>query len=403
MKIIKKYIINDMLLNLIATAIPVAVLQLVILPMLSSRMGSDEYGLAVTILSVFNVIPASFGNVLNNIRLLYENKYRENQYTGDFQVILLIMCILNFIIMTVLTIYYEGSLKGIHLFLILITAFVWLLKEYYIVAFRIQINYKAIVLNNLIMVIGYGIGFVLYIWSDYWQMIYLAGYTFSLVYVMCHSDLWKEKIGITPFFRYTSIQTILLFISGLFGRILSYADRMLLYPMLGGTMVSIYFVATLFGKIISMAITPVNSVILTYLVKKEKKNDKIFKRTLLTGSIVCIIGYLFCLILSRPVLGFLYPQYINNAMPYIFITTATFVLGALIGLVNPFIMKYFDMKWQMAINGGTAVVYVTVCLTLLHFYELWGFCIGAFVAYIIKLLFMLLIYFRCNIKNNTNT
>ena len=65
-----KKIINDMLLNLIATAIPVAVLQLIILPMLSNRMGSDEYGLAVTMLSVFNVIPASFGNVLNNIRCL---------------------------------------------------------------------------------------------------------------------------------------------------------------------------------------------------------------------------------------------------------------------------------------------------------------------------------------------
>lgn len=397
-----KKIINDMLLNLIATAIPVAVLQLIILPMLSKRMESDEYGLAATMLSVFNVIPASFGNVLNNIRLLYENKYRKNQYSGDFQIILLVMCILNFIIMTILTIYYEGSLKAIHLFLILITSFVWLLKEYYIVAFRIQINYKAIVLNNLIMVIGYGIGFVLYVWSDYWQMIYLAGYAFSLVYVMRRSDLWREKISITSFFRYTSIQTILLFISGLFTRILGYADRMLLYPMLGGTMVSIYFVATLFGKIISMAITPVNSVVLTYLAKKEKKNDKIFKRTLLTGSIVCIISYLFCLILSRPVLGFLYPQYIDNAMPYIFITTATSVLGALVGLVNPFIMKYFDMKWQMAINGGTAVVYVTICLILLHFYELWGFCIGAFVAYIIKLVFMLLIYFRCNTINNKN-
>ena len=397
-----KKIINDMLLNLIATAIPVAVLQLIILPMLSKRMESDEYGLAATMLSVFNVIPASFGNVLNNIRLLYENKYRKNQYSGDFQIILLVMCILNFIIMTILTIYYEGSLKAIHLFLILITSFVWLLKEYYIVAFRIQINYKAIVLNNLIMVIGYGIGFVLYVWSDYWQMIYLAGYAFSLVYVMRRSDLWREKISITSFFRYTSIQTILLFISGLFTRILGYADRMLLYPMLGGTMVSIYFVATLFGKIISMAITPVNSVVLTYLAEKEKKNDKIFKRTLLTGSIVCIISYLFCLILSRPVLGFLYPQYIDNAMPYIFITTATSVLGALVGLVNPFIMKYFDMKWQMAINGGTAVVYVTICLILLHFYELWGFCIGAFVAYIIKLVFMLLIYFRCNTINNKN-
>lgn len=395
---IKKKVIDDMLLNLIATAIPITVLQLVILPMLSHQMGSDGYGLAVTMLSVFNVVPASFGNVLNNIRLLYENKYRENQYEGDFQIILLMMCIINFVAMSALTIYYENDLNIFHLFLILMTSFLWLLKEYYIVAFRIQINYKAILLNNLIMVIGYVIGFILYVWNDYWQMIYLAGYAFSLVYVIRHSNLWKEKINITPFFRYTLGQTILLFISGLFTRLLSYADRMLLYPMLGGTMVSIYFVATLFGKIVSMTITPVNSVVLTYLAKREQKNDRIFKQTFLTGSIVCIAGYLFCLILSRPVLGFLYPQYIEDAIPYILITTATSILGVLIGLVNPFIIKYFDMKWQMAINGGTVAVYIVVCLILLSFYGLWGFCIGALVVYAIKLLFMLVIYFKCNTK-----
>ena len=160
-----KKIINDMLLNLIAAAIPIAILQLVILPALSDRMGSNEYGLTITMLSVFNMIPGLLGNVLNNIRLLYENKYRENQYIGDFQIILLIMCVLNAVAMIVLTIYYEKDLKAIDLLLILLISFLWLLKEYYIVAFRIQINYKAIVLNNLIMVIGYGIGFVLYVWS----------------------------------------------------------------------------------------------------------------------------------------------------------------------------------------------------------------------------------------------
>lgn len=393
-----KKIINDMLLNLIATALPIAVLQLMILPMLSSRMNSSEYGLAITLLSLFNVIPESLGNALNNIRLLYENKYRERGYTGDFQIILLIMCAFNFISMTFLTIYYEGGLEIIHLLLILIISFLWLLKEYYIVAFRIQINYKAIVLNNLIMVAGYMLGFFLYTLTDYWQTIYLIGYGSSLLYVMWRSDLWKEKIEITSFFRDTFLQTILLLISGLFKSIISYSDRMLLYPILGGTMVSIYFVATLFGKIISMVITPVNSVVLTYLAKKEKKNDHIFKITLLTGSLFCAVGYVICLLLSKPVLGFLYPQYIEDAMPYIFLTIAASLVSALSRLVNPFIMKYFNMGWQIAINGVTTAIYMIICLVLLYFFGLFGFCLGTLLTYILKFIFILIIYFKCNIK-----
>ena len=389
-----KKIFGDMTLNLIATAIPIVALQFIFLPILSDQMDGETYGLVITLITIFNVIPASFGNVLNNIRLLYENEYRKNQYTGDFQIILLVMCLINFVIVIILTIYYEKSVNIISLLLMSGTSFLWLLKEYYIVAFRIEINYKCIVINNLFMVIGYVFGYFIYYITEYWQFIYLVGYGVSLIYIMHYCNLWKEKFSITPFFKFTSIQTILLSISVLFSRVITYADKMLLYPMLGGVAVSIYFVATLFGKIISIAITPINSVVLTYLAKKEKKNDNIFKRTLLIGSGICIIGYILCLILSRPVLGFLYPQYIKDAMSYIFITTATSILGALIGLVNPFIMKYFDMKWQIIVNGSISAIYIVICMVLFHFFGLLGFCIGALFTNILKFVFMLIIYFR---------
>ena len=96
--IMSKKIFGDMTLNLIATAIPIVALQFIFLPILSDQMGGETYGLVITLITIFNVIPASFGNVLNNIRLLYENKYRKNQYTGDFQIILFIMCLINFVI-----------------------------------------------------------------------------------------------------------------------------------------------------------------------------------------------------------------------------------------------------------------------------------------------------------------
>lgn len=391
----KRKIVGDMALNLIAAAIPIAVLQLILLPMLSREMNGDEYGLVVTFLSIFGIIPDALGNVLNNIRLIYENRYCEKNFAGDFNIILFFMVIFDLIAIIILTIYYEGTINTISIIMMILASILRLLKEYYIVFFRIIINYKAIVINNILMALGYFVGYFLYYLTDYWQMIYVVAPAVSLVYIICHCDLWKEPFSLTPLFKTTSVQTILLFISVLLSRITTYADRLILYPLLGGTAVTVYFVATIFGKMISMIMGPVNSVVLTYLAKVKTKNSNIFKRAFMSGSIICVIGYIFCVILSKPILGFLYPQYISEGMKYIFITTGTAVVGAQIGLISPFIMKFFDMKWQIIINAGTSVIYIVICLILLKLFGLMGFCVGSLLTNFIKLGVMLLIYIKC--------
>ena len=151
----------------------------------------------------------------------------------------------------------------------------------------------------------------------------------------------------------------------------------------------------MFGKVVSLMITPVNSVVLTYLAKAKKKTDSMLKSALLVGIAVCAVGYIVCVLISRPVLSILYPQYVDSAMNYIYLTTGTTVLYALISIVDPFIMKFFDMKWQIAINGGTVIVYLGLGISLLIPLGLMGFCIGALLTNVIKLLFMIFIYYRC--------
>ncbi len=391
----KKKIIFDMSLNLIATAIPTIFLQLIILPSLSRNMSDEKYGLLVTILALLNVVPSTMGNVLNNIRLLLDKEYSDNSYEGDFNLLLILLTFTNIIIVGLFTYYYEQTITVFNFAMILIVSALWLFKEYFIVAFRLKINYVAIMINNLLQVLGYVLGYAIYCICGYWQFIYLFGYLISLVYIFGHCSIWKEKIRITPLFKKTSTQGMLLLISNLFTRALTYADKLIIYPILGGAVVSVYYAATVFGKLVSLIITPVNSVALTYLSKESQKKDHMFKSALLLGSIVCIIGYVICVIVCRPVLSILYPKYVNDAMQYIYITTGTTVLYALISIINPFILKFFDMKWQIAINGGTVIIYLGICLPLLYLWGLYGFCVGAFVTNIIKIVFMLFIYYRC--------
>lgn len=400
----KKKIIADMLLNIIATALPTIFLQLLILPLLAKQMTSDNYGFLVTILALLNVVPATFGNVLNNIRLLYDNEYKNNKVSGDFSILLTISETLNCICIIAFIFIYNKSFSLVDIILTICVGVLWLLREYYIVAYRLIINYKSILLSNVFMVIGYGIGYAIFQFCYQWQAIYLCGYSISLIYIAITSDIWREPFKRTYLFKLISKESLLLLIAGILTRIIIYADKLLIYPVLGGTMVAIYYAATIFGKVVSLVLNPVSSVALTYLSKKRTKDNKMFTYTLVIGSIVSVFGYIFCLIISRPVLKILYPDYVDQAMHYILFTTGVTVLTALISLINPFIMKFFSMKWQIAINGTTALVYIGLSMSLLHFWGLYGFCIGSLITYIMKTLFMIFIYYKCksieDIKKN---
>lgn len=395
----KKRIIFDMGLNIIAVAIPTLFLQLLILPSLAGHMSDSRYGLLVTLLAMLNVLPATLGNVLNNIRLLQNNRYEEKGLEGDFNLLLLIMAIIDVVVVSAFTVSYASSVTIIDVVLIVLVSLEWIAKEYYIVAFRLKINYLAIFINNILQVVGYVIGYFVFLKTGKWQTIYLFGYFVSLVYIFLHCDLWKEKLIKTSLFKETTWQSLLLFLASVLNRVITYADKILIYPLLGGAVVSVYYAATVFGKVVSLAISPVNAVALTYLAKVQKKSSSVFKTALIAGSCTCVVGYLACIIISRPVLTLLYPQFVDQAMQYIYITTGTTVVYALITIVDPFILKFFDMKWQIALNGGTAFVYVLLCLTFLHFWGLMGFCFGALLTNIFKFCFMLFIYTKCREKN----
>ena len=394
----KKKIVIDIALNITATAIPVFVLQLIILPNLSKFMDSDKYGLLVTILALLNVIPATFGNSLNNIRLIYGNDNRTETQPADYNVLLLLLAIVNLIVVSAFAYYYDKEITPVSMILTLIISVLWLMREYHIVAFRIKLNYVYIVVNNLIMVAGYLLGYVLFRLYGRWQMIYILGQLSSLIFIFLKSELWREPFKISPDFGKITGQTALLISAGFLTRVTSYADKLLIFPILGGAMVSIYYASTLFGKIVSLTITPISAVMLSYLSKSKKKNDSSFRSALLLSACVCTVGYFVCLFISRPVLALLYPQFVDEAMKYIRVTTGTTVLVAMISIINPFVLNYFDMRWQMVINGTYVLIYVSFSLFLLGKFGMLGFCIGAFTATFLKLCFMLIIYKYCREK-----
>lgn len=396
----KKKFMLDSLLSIVGTAIPIIFLQLFTLPIIGSRLGGDQYGLVVTLISLYTLFSFPFGNVLNNIRLLLDMEYQKKHQTGDFNVLLSASLMISSFLVIIGTTYYEGHFSFINSFMILLISCMNLVREYLTVSFRIKLDYKLIMIDNVILGAGYMLGTYLFTLTGFWQLIFIVGYGLSLVFIIKNSSLLKEPFKITERFKATTYNSMILLFSSLFKNLLVYADKLLIFPLLGPTAVSIYYTATLIGKLMSMVINPINNVLLSYLAKLEKLSSKAFVSLLFVSGSVGIVGYAMTIFISPYILNYLYPAWANESMKYIYVTSATAVIAVINTVIHPFILRFNSINWQPIISGSNVILYVVASLILYRNYGLMGFCIAILLSSVTQMILMVSIFIVSNRRNN---
>ena len=387
LKIVKQFIYNA-----VATALPTIILQLAVLPLIATKMSGDDYGLALTMIAAVTMVAAAIGNVLNNVHMLSNSEYEQRNETGDFGILVTVSLILTAAVSVIFSLYY-GSLGIKQYILNLVFSLVLLIKEYYIVKFWIDLDYCGILKCNMWCVAGYIVGTVICYFGGDWQYIYILGNIFSIGYIYSIYGVPRSFFAKTTLFAEVVRKSLVLSVATILARSLQYADRMLLYPMLGGENVTVYYIATLIGKTISMALTPVNGFLLSQLAKKDSMSKNTFAKILAVTMAISIIGYVTCVILAKPVIGMLYPQWIETSMPYIRITTVTAMVSAASVVISPIVLRFCSMNWQIVLQGTCFVVYVVSSLLLLKYFGLMGFCFGGLIANTVLLMLMIIIYF----------
>lgn len=391
-----KKMVFDSLFNILATAVPVIVLQIVILPLVGVKLGQENYGVVITLISVSTVFSIPFGNVLNNIRLLMDEKYKENDVVGDFNFLLICSVFCNTFLVIASLIIMKSSLNVIHIILLILVSGLNIVREYFLVGFRLSLNYKKILENNIIQAIGYLIGLIIFNFLNYWELIYISGLLLSIYFIFKNSDLYKEGIVRSILFKDTFYQSCMLFISVFLKTFLTYADRILLFPLLGATAVSIYYSSSVVGKILGMAIMPISSVILSYLRNSNELSKKNFIKLLIVLLSICFISYFVINIISYPLLKLLYPKWYYESIKLIPVNTATALIVTITSILHPFLLKFRHMKWQMIINIVNLLSYIIFIYVLFNAYGLLGFCLGLLISNIIKLFLMIGIYVFSN-------
>lgn len=389
-----KAFLSDTILNTIAVAFPVAILQLFIYPNIAKIVGTEEYGLMLTIYSIWMIFALNTSEAICSAKIINNEKYIKKNIQGDFLYIAKNWLIVCTLISLIIICFYRNSASLLRIVLeTFITSLIFIVT-YFECSFRISLEYKKIVLNKIVLSIGYFVGYFLFLYTKLWEFIFIVGYGFSLVFCLANIFKNKEPLVKTELYKTTLRDCYILVVPSLINGLISYADKLVLYPLIGGEEVTIYYVSTLIGKIVGLAASSLKNVLLTYVSKNEKNDRKLFIKALTIGFVLVFVSYFIIILLSKPIINILYSQVSAQVMKYLPITTITAMLDVLVCIIYPYVLKYCDTKWQILFSSISAFIYFGISILLLNRFGLIGFCIGTVIGQVLKLLMMIIVYFK---------
>lgn len=386
-----KKALGDIIRNLISYGLPVFVMQFILQPLIAKDLGSELNGLFLTLISVNYFMSTITSITISKTRLLQNEKYKKNNVIGDFNFLVFIFFIVNTIVIMGSQIFYTKEFNIVEISLSIFLMLLFTYHDYIMVEYNVNLEYNKILINNVILSVGYILGYLVFYYFRFWQIVFIVPYVFTSVYDFFNTTYIKEKIKITPLFSSTLKVYFGLLAASLLTSIISYSDRMLLLPLIGGDQVSVYHSASIIGKLLVLITVPLSNVLLSYLVRLNKQEIKLKKRYIGIFIIFIFMGYLGTLIIGPYMLKFLYPLWYEDSLKLLSITTAVGIITAVTDLINVYLLRYYKTIYQVIINAIYVLIYLPLSLVLLKYFGLSGFIYGILFSIVVKLILVLIL------------
>ena len=397
---IKLNIIKDIIINLFAAALCTASLNLIVYPLYAKRYTADEYGNILTPIGVVNLLWAVFGNCLNNTRLVLNKNQNVNNESGTYNPLMIIIGFTGSVIGGII-VFLMGYKSIISIALFCATAGVGILRAYLIVIYRLKLDYKSQMITNAIVSCGYIFGVLIISKYEFWPVPILLGEFIALLYVSYTTSLIKEPFCFSENKKVVFSTFSSLVGASLIGNILSYFDRFMINPMLGAASVSVFSVASFWGKSISPFISPIANVMLSYLCQKDAKiSMKRFKLIFVLSIIPLALFALLGVIIAPTITGLLYPKLINDAIPYINIASIGSLIAASTNLLMPLLLSVVSSKKILILQVIHFIIYLIIALVCTKLAGLMGFCVATCIISTIKVILYYMFGYHV-IKNNS--
>jgi O-antigen/teichoic acid export membrane protein len=179
------------------------------------------------------------------------------------------------------------------------------------------------------------------------------------------------------------------------------ADRLMLMAFSGGVAVTVYYVASLFGKVVALLSVPINSIVISYLVKYEGGlTKKLWTAAITAVSVLGALAFGGCVIVSPMFLRILYTDVYTEAARYV----APAILGQIFyftsGILLVILLRFRGEKKQFLFNLCYLIEFFVIVFIGTYKGGLDGFVYASLIANAIRFLAVLLLGFMPQKKND---
>ena len=359
--------LGDVCLNIGATALFNMVLQFALYPYFLRCLGEETYGVALSLLSLVAIIAAPFGYAANYSRLVNEKALRPAN--GDYLLPLFLSAFIGIFYLWYLELLTPVTI-GLYAALMFFTVF----RCYSDVEFKLNVNFLRYFFFYLAISVGYLAGLLVYRWTGQWLTAILTGEILGILYSAFASKIYHRPLRPSQNFGLVCKSIGLLFLSNLLENLTLNADRLLLLAMEGGTAVTIYYTASLFGKVVALLTVPVNSLVISYLIRYDKGLSKklwtIFVVCGIGGGLVCTGG---CILFSHIFIPFLYEELYETVKPFLVPAILSQIFYFVSGILLVVLLRFRGEKKQFFLNLIYAVSFFALVIAGTYFYGLEGF------------------------------
>ena len=384
---------RDFIFSILALVIYNGVLQLLIYPGLESRVGADAFGTVLYLISAVSIMGAGFGTAASYSRMVA--KKDRTQANGDYNLFLLIVSVISigvsFVALIVL-----GSLELLLYIQVLILMIATVFRYYADVEYRMTIRFKDYFLFFGMVSVGYIIGLFLYPITGSWAMTLLLGECFGLIYTYIRGCIFRRPYtALSDSFQENMKSLWYISASNLLGALILHSDRILLRLVVGAREVTVFYAASLIGKIVAMLTTPLNGVIISYLTNYRIELSK--KKFCLAGAAflgLTVIGAFACTVVSYVFVKIMYPDIFEEAAHYFFIANLGQILYFISGSLMVIIMSFSKEKMQFVINLCYGISFAVIVIPMAVVMGLPGIAYGLVIVNLIRFLLTVFIGVR---------
>lgn len=377
--------LGDAVWSLLGLTLMNAMAQLLVYPLFAKWFGEEGYGDIQYLMAYINVTTVSVGTAANLARMVAPAKERVSN-NGDYNLFLLIVCLLG-VPFTVLISKYGGVAMNTSTRVCYYLLFVSMAFRYYAdVAYKITLNYRRYFFYYLCISIGYVVGVCLTAKSGNWPLGLLVGEFAGVVYAYTWGrTLRQNALRITPGVFRVFRAILVLLAAEVISAFIFNVDRLLLKWLIDATAVTVYYLATLVGKTMSLITGPLNSVMIGYLARYEGDLTSRAMRWISVGGIaltlLCTGG---CILGGYIVLMWLYPAQLDAVKGYLLLGSLAQVLYFITGFIAVVLVRFAKGTYQVYINVAYAVAFFGIGIPATVYDGLRGFSLAMVAAGMVR-------------------